>query len=181
MNNPYDAPVVQPNSSATSDGRVRCVGDALVVPKGTTLPDTCLYTGLEGKGAYESKKLSWAPPWVYIFILFNIIVLLIIYLIIRKQGDLTYYVDSSIVRRRSSLGWTWGGVMVAMVVTLVAGIVMETGAVIGIGAVALLVALIILLVKLPKLKIAKIDKTDIYLKGVPVEVCDRIIARMYPA
>ncbi len=180
MNNPYSAPATQPDSGATGDGQVRCVGDLLVIPKGTKLPGICLFTGTEDGGVFETKKLSWAPPWVFIFILFNILILLVVYLIVRKQGELTFYTDASILARRKTVGWTWGGTMMAAVVAAVIGFATEVP-VLGICSVlAFLVALIVLLVKFPKLKIAKIDKTDIHLKGIPPEVRDRIIERMYP-
>ena len=180
MTNPYSAPTIQPDSTATGDGMVRCLGDLLLIPKGTKLPGICLFTGKEDGGVFETKKLSWAPPWVFIFILFNLLILLVIYLIVRKQGELTWYTDASILARRRSVGWTWGTTAMAGVVAAVVGFASELPVVGVCSVLVILVALILLLVKSPKLKIAKIDKTDIHLKGVSPEIRDRIIQRMYP-
>jgi hypothetical protein len=174
--NPYSAPAAEIRHQAPVDGKIHKLGGLLMVPVGSELPEICLFTGRTGTGKYEDKKLVWASPWIFLLILVNWLILLIVYMIIRKQGRLRYYVDHAVLaKRRKVMLVSWLGA-VLMVALLTTGIVCELPALIGLPILGLLILLIVGLMMTPKLKISRIDKVYIHLKGVPEQAMDGIIA-----
>lgn len=173
--NPYMAPSVEVSKTVASGG-VHQKDGMLLVPLGSELPDVCLITGRRSTGRHVEKTFTWAPGWVYIFILFNLLVLLIVYLIVRKQGKLKYYLDHEVLAKISSVTRNSWLTFAGLVVLEVVGIVQQIPLLIGVPILGSLILLIVALVRLPRLTIAKIDKQFIYLKKVHPDAVERILA-----
>lgn len=73
-------------------------GEYLVCQKHAVLPKRCMITNEELKISDKpiTKKMSWASPWIYLCILLNIIILLIVYFIVRKKLEITYYLKDEV-------------------------------------------------------------------------------------
>jgi hypothetical protein len=175
MNNPYDAPATTEKMiSPGIHGTLEMSGKDLKVPIGTKLPPVCLLTGRVGTGKYIEKELVWAPSWVYIFILFNLLILLIVYLVTRKKGVMGYYLDNSIFEKRKSLTnklMISVAVMISLIVVAALG---DNVAWIMAPIIGLLVSFIIFAVKYPR--ISKIDKSHIYVGGLSFGVVDYLLS-----
>lgn len=71
-------------------------GKHLVVSDRTTLPGYCVKTGLsqqEVEGRTVVKTVSWVSPAIYFLLLLNILVLVVVYFIVRKQCRVTYFIS----------------------------------------------------------------------------------------
>ena len=175
--NPYSAPQTDiANSSPKAGGTIHQEDGLLVVPIGTELPDICLISGRRSSGRYFDKKLTWSPPWVFIFILVNLLILLIVYLIVRKQGRLKYYLDQEVVTRmRNHTIFSWVA-FPSLIAAIVVGTILEILPLIALPLLTLPILLIVMVVIHPRIRIARIDKTAIYLAKVHPEAMDYILA-----
>jgi hypothetical protein len=107
--NPYAPPAEAslPPSLPTSDVFFFRDGDFLVVRDGAVLPPVCLRTNEPaGEDSWRKKvTLTWSPPWVFLLILINILVMLVVMLAIQKKARITYSLctaaRAAIVRNRS--------------------------------------------------------------------------------
>lgn len=177
QNNPYSAPAAEIRQLAPPvDGQIHKRDGLLLVPLGSELPAICLFTGKVGTGKYIDRTLVWVSPWLYLLILVNWLILLIVYVIVKKQGRLKYFVDDTVLARRKKVMLISWLVAIGMAALMAAGIVFELPALIGPPILGLLIVLLVGLVKFPKLKINRIDKQYIHLKGVPEQAMDDIIA-----
>jgi len=91
--NPYATPRADlafsgppPGPQTTFQGVWRS-GDLLVVSKGAQLPGRCVVCNRETSLRWQ-KNFSWAPGWVRILILVQVLIYLIVYLSVRKQANL---------------------------------------------------------------------------------------------
>lgn len=150
-------------------------GDQLVVPKISTLPPCCIRCGAQGTHT-QQKKLSWIHPAWLLLILVNWLILLIVYLVIRKQGEVIFYrcdaCRQSWSRRKL---WIWLGALVPLGV-MIAGIAL--GGFSGrsrdepylmmfmFGLLGLLLYLIVPAILLRGVTAAKINDTHMWLKGI---------------
>lgn len=105
--NPYAPPAeTSLPPSPTSSVYYFCDGDYLVVRDGADLPPVCVRTNEPaGDGAWRKKvAIAWTPPWVFVLILVNILVLLIVALITQKKAKITYSLSTAaraaIVKKR---------------------------------------------------------------------------------
>ena len=89
-------------------------------------PESCVKTGRVDDLVEVRKKLYWAPTWVWLFILLNLIILAIAYFIARKRIEVVYYIDRNI-RTNLRIKLTVGLLLfVAGFVGVIAGGVMDT-------------------------------------------------------
>ncbi len=170
--NPYQAPVhdepFNPALSADAANYSR-QGDVLVVVKGASLPpEVCLATGERAEGKPVRKNLAWAHPALAIAIFFNLLIYLILYLILRKRGELSYGLSAEFKRRRMI------GVLLAIFGPVLSVFVIAWGAgardgewALGLGALMMLATLIAGVIMAQPFRIQKIDATHIYLKVKP--------------
>ncbi|MDD7987367.1 hypothetical protein PQO01_20640 [Lentisphaera marina] len=98
--NPYQVSESNIDNMASTD-RIKGVGvegEYLVCQHTAILPKRCMITNEELKISDKAivKKLSWASPWIYLCILLNIIILLIVYFIVRKKLEITYYLKDEV-------------------------------------------------------------------------------------
>lgn len=99
--NPYAPPVASAAVTGVGAGSWRLDGDTLVVDKGATLPNLCLFDGRPVEGAPLQKTLTWVPPWVTILVLLSPLIYLIAFFIVRKTGSLGYWLGEEAKRRRN--------------------------------------------------------------------------------
>jgi hypothetical protein len=168
--NPYAAPT----ASDAYPGAQRNVaeffrdGDALVVRKGSMLPDVCVMTGAPTGGNAVTKTLTWVPPWVVVlFVLISPIIGVIVMMIVRKSGVLTYCISREAQAKRR-MGILIGvGLLLGGIGLIVAGIAAEVAALALVGFVAFLAGIIVAAVTGAPFRVNKIDKDYIYLRVKP--------------
>lgn len=174
--NPYSAPQTAIDKHVPKDAVIHRQEDLLVIPIGTELPDICLLTGRRSTGKFFDKKFTWSPGWVYIFLLVNLLVLLIIYLVVRKQGRLKYYLDGAVVtkmKKQALFSWLAFPLLILMII---AGTGLEIPLLIIVPILTIVVLLIVMLFIYPKLHIKKIDKTYIYVAKVHPDAMEYILS-----
>lgn len=94
-------------SGANGTGVYRDKG-RLVVEHGAVPPDRCVYCNAPGVWR-KKRKFYWTPPWVYLFIFCNLIVLVIVALVVRKTLSFEVVLcGEHAARRRRNLGIAWG-------------------------------------------------------------------------
>lgn len=168
--NPYAAPLA-PDSYAGAHGTMGEFfrsGDALVVRKGSVLPDVCIRTGVHTGGNAVTKTLTWVPPWIGIlFVLISPIIGVIVMLIVRKSGALTYFISREAQAKRKSGVMIGLAVLFAGIGLVVAAIAAETPVLALFGFVAFLVGIIVASVTGAPFRITKMDNDYIHLKVTP--------------
>jgi hypothetical protein len=184
-NNPY-APPVQASQPLSPPGDVFFFreGDFLVVRDGAVLPTVCLRTNEPaGEGSWRMKVgIAWTPPWVFLLILLNILVLLIVALVTQKKAKITYSLSAavrgSIVRKRG-IGFF---LLLAAVTLFYFGITSSyesTGAYFQGGVAALIVALVFFVIANP-LKVVKHREGWFGIKGCSKEFLETLPVYFYP-
>jgi len=105
--NPFEAPLSDLNpeldiNDPSNLGEVRVDGKQLIVRSNTVLPAICIKSNEPISEAELIKKtLSWLPPlYALVLLIGGPLVLLIVYLVARKQCVLVYGVASTIQRKR---------------------------------------------------------------------------------
>ena len=142
-------------------------GDELVAHKGAVLPDLCIFSGEHAPAGRVTKTLQWFPPWVGALVIFSAPIALIVMLVLRKKGELSYCVGPAATKRRTS------GILLATVgsfVTIAAGIggIAADLPLVGVvGFVAFFVVLIVGIVRAQLFQVKKIDQQMIRIKVKP--------------
>jgi phosphoglycerol transferase MdoB-like AlkP superfamily enzyme len=166
--NPYAPPVAAGGGVAVgSPSGWRIEGETLIVDKGATLPNVCLYDGTPVAGGPTQKTLTWVPQWVTILVLLSPLIYIIAYFIAKKTGAVAYYLSEEAKRRRT----TGIVLLVASVVVLLAfifiGAAMDTPAMVLVGFVAFFVLLIVGALRTKTFMLTKIDEHNLYFKLKP--------------
>lgn len=79
-------------------------GETLVVPKGGTLPlDRCVKFGTPADDKPVTRTVQWMHPLIALSVLISPLIMIILYFIFRKTGQITYG-QSEQLRKRRSLG-----------------------------------------------------------------------------
>lgn len=155
------------------------VEEDLIVSEGPViLPDSCVRCGAPAEhGKRTETTLAWAPPWVVLLIFCNLLILLIVYFVVRKQ----VFVGYSQCRdcRNRQLVWirtaiiAWIGVIAFVALT----ISMEDPApAIGAG-IAFLVAIVGSVKGAGPVQVKKFENPDFLLKGFSLEFIEVIDER----
>ena len=173
--NPYEAPrgeVLVP----TSFNPVRIEGKQLVLPKDWTSPQLCLFTGVTHPLTPARKaKLSWVNPLYLISILAGFLIYVLIALVAQKKGTIHYFLSESMaaqVKKRLRINW---GIFGASVLMFSGASATSSGELAGVGVLVLLICLFLAVTWCRLLKVGKIDKTSIWLKGIPADVQQKIV------
>lgn len=170
--NPYAAPVqghmAGPGAAPSAPGQdFWRQGDVLVCRIGAHLPDLCLATGAPTGGNIVSKKLQWSPPWCGIAVAISPLIGLILILVLRKSGHLTYYLSQEAQAKRKKGIFIGLGILFASFAAIFLGAVAEVGALAVLGGVGFFVGLIMAIVMGVPYRVKKIDKEFIHLKLKP--------------
>jgi hypothetical protein len=150
-----------------SHGGWRLEGDKLIVDKGATLPSLCVYDGSAVGGAPVHKKLTWVPPWVTILVLLSPVIYIIVALVVRKTGEIGYYLSEEAKRRRATGVTLMIASFVALVGFVIVSVAAETPALILVGMLAFLLLLIVGAVRMKTFMLTRIDEQSLHFKLRP--------------
>lgn len=166
--NPYAPPVAAGTGALVSgQGSFHVVGETLIVNKGTTLPKLCLFDGSPVSGNPIEKKLSWAPTWVTVLVVFSPLIYIIAYLVTRKTGALSYYLGEEARRRRTSGIVMLVGSFVALFLLMFIAIAADSVALLLVGFLAFFVLLIVGVVRTKIFLLTRIDDHTLQFKLKP--------------
>lgn len=162
--NPYAAPKAAvletpPPQACWREGKV------LVMRVGSGLPARCVKCNQPALRPMKEKKLWWHHPAWYLLILINIILYAVVAMVVRKKATVALGICEDHDQRRRGLGyvaWTFFAVGIAL---MWAGISIERGALIAIGALGMLAAIIVGIISARSAYPTKITKEEIHLKG----------------
>ncbi len=163
--NPYAAPKDSTELPAGSHahGDYRIEGDLLVVEKGASLPDICIYSGERGDSRVQ-RKLQWAPPWLAVVVVISPLIYLILYFIMRKTGEIDFALSPAARARRQTGIWVGVGGSILSLLLVFAGIAGESVGLAVLGGFGFLIAIIVGAVMANLVRVQKIDERYIYLK-----------------
>lgn len=174
--NPYAAPgadIAIPSSAQ----RTWIEQKALVVPKDWQSPAICLRSGATTDlTPVRKKRLSWSNPAMIVLIFLGIIGILALVLL-QKRGTIYYYLSKGVVEKmRKNLLINCG--FFGLGVCLLAFELTSTKAAGWLVLADLLVVIISAILGLTwcrPIKTSKIDKTHIWLTGIPPEIRKAIV------
>ena len=150
--NPYAAPesVSGFAPALTTSGfppdRFYVDGSLIMCGTPVALPAICVITGETEDVVLVKKTVTWVPKWIYITLLAGVLILLIVYLIVRKECKTSYYLSRRLRNRKrwmifgGVVGFFGGfGLMIAGADSQVPEILVPLGLVSLIGSLVLLV------------------------------------------
>lgn len=155
-------------------GQVGRFGNTIVGKVGHgDLPDRCIYCNRPGAKRYN-KALYYHPPWLFLLLFINIIVLAVVAIIVRKKLEVSFSLCEAHISQHFTQKMITTGIILSGLVILVGSLGSDTYWGIPIGVVVLLVGAIYAAVKVPLLQPKKITKTDFQLKGARAPFLDSL-------
>lgn len=175
LDNPYQPPATL-DLLAPSTGGLRLDGKALVAPKGYIFPAICLKTGAtEDLNPRERRKFSWSSPKLAILIIVNILIYALVASICAKRGEVHFHLSRNAARkRRNALLGNWGLLFLA-IACFILGATTDTPAYFWAGGVSMLLCLIFGIIASRFFWAQKVDKTHIWIRGIPENVAEALI------
>lgn len=159
-----------------SKSGIRADGKFLVIRTDAILPKRCIKTNQPVDDPPVTRKLYWAPPWIIALILINLLVVLIVYMVMRKECRITYYINKQHKNRRLINLAIGCGLFVFGVVGFFGGIVFESG-LFALGSALIWLASIVFLVIVGKvISVTKYKDDEFWIKGVCQEYLDEVRA-----
>jgi hypothetical protein len=173
--NPYAvpaSPLVLPPSLTSA----RIEGAKLAIPKDWQSPPVCLLSGdIQDLTPLRRARLTWMNPGFLLFIFLSPILFVLIALLVQKKGKIYYHLSAAqAAQRKQRLQTNWT-LFASAVLAFVAAYIWSSIAAGAAGVVLLLLCLILAVTWCRLLKVAKIDKTTIWLTGIPFPVMLRIV------
>ena len=100
--NPYAAPESVSGSVPSGYPTDRFYVDGKHIMCGTpvALPAICVITGETEDIVLIRKTVTWVPKWIYITLLAGVLILLIVYLLLRKECKTSYYLSRRLRNRK---------------------------------------------------------------------------------
>lgn len=121
-------------------------GNLIMCGTPVALPAICVITGETEDVVLVKKTVTWVPKWIYITLLAGVLILLIVYLIVRKECKTSYYLSRRLRNRKrwmifgGVVGFFGGfGLMIAGADSQVPEILVPVGLISLIGSLVLLV------------------------------------------
>ena len=162
---------------ADSQGQVWRSGKLLVFTRNAPLPQRCIKCNTTHEVTMRERKLYYYPPWILLFIFCNLIVLLIVAIVFRKNATTQLGVCGDCWRRRrNGILLSWLLLLVGVGSFFALGILADTtgpdgfdrfGVPMLIGAVGcLLASAIVGLVRGQLLVVRKIDDVQVRLSRI---------------
>ncbi|MEM8496203.1 MAG: hypothetical protein AAF663_12545 [Planctomycetota bacterium] len=142
-------------------------GRLLITPTRVALPPVCVKTGSSDDLVEKQWNLTWYPPLILLALLlpFGLLVVLVLYVVLRKKGELRFHIRREFVARRRN--WVLGGFCIFL-----AGIGVcywfaeqEQFNLFLVGVAIILFSLIVMVVGGRTLWPARITATHMHLKG----------------
>jgi len=175
--NPYEAPKSS-DLLATGVAQIVYDGKTLMIPKDYTFPPICLKTGATTDLAQQkTRKFSWFPPLVVLLIFFGLIVFLIVAVCVSKKGEIRFQVTNEVARkRRKALLRNW---CLALLTVALGGLAIaaQSGPLGIAAAICFLLTLGFSIAAGQFLSVKRIDKTHIWLLGIPGDVARTLVAQ----
>lgn len=166
--NPYAPPVAAGSGVAVgAPGGFRLEGETLIVDKGATLPNLCLYDGSAVRGAPTQKTLTWVPPWVTLLVVLSPLIYIIVYLVVKKTGAVGYYLGEEARRRRTSGVVLLVASFFALFAFIVGAGLADAPVLILLGFVAFLTLLIAGALRMKVFVLTRIDEHSLHFKLRP--------------
>ena len=163
-NAPFPVPAGMTNARAD--------GKRVVVPMGNpVLPRRCIKTNQAvGEEHVKRKVLYWCTPWVYLALLLNILIVLILYLILRKKVPIEIPLSEEGRKMLHKHAWIAAGVAGAGILCALAP-VWASGlwAMVPLGIVLVLGACIYANIKATQLRPVKMKNGELWLAGASPE------------
>ena len=104
LSNPYAPPHAPPPGldPAAADDLTpwRLQGDTLLVRKGATLPEICIYTGQPAPGQREREQISWTPIWFKVMAVLMPVIAVYTYSMLRKSSTIELALSPAAKKRR---------------------------------------------------------------------------------
>lgn len=161
--NPYAPPKAQvehaPIEAIWRDGAT------LLLRPGTALPPRCVKCNLPAVQPIKARWVSWHSPWLYVFLLLNIIIYAIVASAVQKREKIAPGLCSAHVqRRRKVIAGAWLGVFASLAIIVLA--MKFDQLVLGVvGVITLLLAIVLGIVGSRIVYAIRIDKDLVQLKG----------------
>lgn len=155
-------------------GGMRVDGARLVVRPGAVLPARCVKTNVPVSAKPVTKTFYWMHPGWLFTLLLGLLILLIVYLIVRKPCRFTYFISPeskrrSMLRQLAALGTAMLGI-----VAFVTGAINELGWIMAGGGIAFLTGLILLVIFSNVLQVTKARDGEFWIKGCGPEFLESI-------
>jgi len=142
------------------------LGKKLIARSETIFPDRCVKCNAPANGYRLKRQLFWMHPAYYLFIFCNLLILLIVYMIVRKKAVVHIGLcEAHRAKRKNGLVIGWSSLGLAVVLFILAGVV-GSGWFVLAGFLALLIGGITGAVMARTVTPAKIDKEYVWLTGV---------------
>jgi hypothetical protein len=173
--NPYEPPAGdesdEPESAVVrghvAGGALHLVnGDTLVAEKGSTLPPLCLWNGEPCTAGRRTTNFAWAPGWVWIFVV-SPLLLLVVYLLARKRGELSYCLGTTAQGRQRQVRWLLGGAVLLGLPLVAIGVSLRLHLLVACASLASFVAVLAAVVQSPTLRVVRIDERNVHIKLEP--------------
>jgi len=142
-------------------------GNLIVLRQGTPLPDRCLHTNTSVSGPRTRVTLYWYPPWLWLLLLFNWMILFIAAMFARKKIVLEIAMSQEMIRHRKRLYLIGAAVTASGVIEFLLGVLQKEPDLlqISIGLMALFGGLIVAASGSQTLTIQRVEGDYVWLKG----------------
>ena len=164
--NPY-----APNLASSLPLGIEIQGDCLVAPSGIRLPARCVRTNEPTTPGDERRKTYYfAPSWVFVLILVNIVVLAIVYFLIRKPCEIAFSESPTSRRKRHTRVFVCSLVSAALFFGIILAAAFDSVGPIVLTVILFFISLIVLaLMTQGPLKIVRNENGRFWIKGFSPE------------
>ena len=152
-------------------------GNLIMCGKSVVLPPICIITGETEDVVLIKKTVTWVSKWIYITLLAGVLILLIVYLILRKECKTSYYLSW---RLRNRQRWMTFGAFVGFFVgfgLIITGVVNSQvpEILVPLGLISLIASLVLLFLGKPPLKAVRQENgVKFWLKGFKQPFFDKL-------
>jgi len=156
-------------------------GNALVVAQNpVTLPPGCVSCGapIDSGHVRISKKLTWAPKWILLLILVNMLILLVVYFIVRKVLAVDFGLCAQCNRTIRKKRLITAGAWLATVALFVGSYLANSELVFIVALLMFLAALIMAILHAQPLRLKRYRKPWFYVVGMEPSYLDRVRAQL---
>ncbi|MGH7134576.1 MAG: hypothetical protein ACREHD_02485 [Pirellulales bacterium] len=167
--NPYAAPVHEAVLDAQAiepSGGIWRDGNRLVMWKGATLPDRCVYCNAPANGRRLKRTLYWHHPLIFLVILAGVLVYVIVALIVRKKAVVSIGLCDRHYRRRLQAILAWWLITFACAALLWYGIRSSQGWAILVAVLVFLANLFFAVALTLPVSPARIDDHYVWIKKI---------------
>ncbi|MBN8458646.1 MAG: hypothetical protein J0M04_12490 [Verrucomicrobia bacterium] len=177
--NPYASPASsQITPEVTHWTTIYRAGRLLMVRDGAVLPDVCVVSNQPtGPGDWRKRvRLSWISPWLYLALLANLLVFLILSIVLRKSGWVTYSLSRrarmTVIRKKAAAGIMFV-MSIGLIVTAVTGSVSDDLVLTSVlGGLVMLIAALLILSRADAVRVARTKDGWFLVKGCGREFLD---------